>query len=72
MVCAFYPISLGRQVFLTDLTFSACILLVLLIGGCTESGEEDEILVEEDVITESTKEDKTGTMVDDRITDTFE
>ena len=61
MICVFYPISLGHQVFLTGVTFSACILLMLLIGGCTESGEEDEILVEEDVITESTKEDETGT-----------
>lgn len=55
MVCAFYPISLGRQVFLIGVTFSACILLMLLIGSCTESREEDEILVEEDVIAELTE-----------------
>ena len=61
MILASYSVSFGRQVFLTGVTFSACILLMLLIGGCTESGEKDEILVEEEVITESTKDDETGT-----------
>ncbi len=58
MVFAFYSVLFGRQVFLTSITFSACILLMLLFGGCTESREEDEILAEEDVITESVKEDE--------------
>ena len=58
MIFASYSVSFGRQVFLTGITFSACILLMLLIGGCTESGEEDEILAEEDVIRESIKEDE--------------
>ena len=58
MVFAFYPISFGRQVSLPCVTFSVCILLMLLFGGCTESREEDEILAEEDVITESVKEDE--------------
>ena len=60
MISVFYPISLGRQVFLTCVTLSACILLMLLLGGCTESEEEDEILAEEDVITGSTREDEIG------------
>ncbi len=58
MISVFYPISLERQVFLTCVMLSACILLMLLFGGCTESREEDEILAEEDVITESAKEDE--------------
>ncbi len=58
MVFAFYSVLFGRQVFLTGITFSACILLMLLFGGCTESVKEDEILAEEDVITESVKEDE--------------
>ena len=58
MIFAFYPVSFGRQVSLICATLSACILLMLLIGGCTESREEDEILAEEEVITESTKEDE--------------
>lgn len=58
MVFAFYSVSFGRQVSLTGITFSACILLMLFIGGCTESGEEDEILAEEDIIRESIKEDE--------------
>ena len=58
MTLAFYPIVFRRQTSLTGITFSACALLMLFIGGCTESGEEDEILAEEDVIRESIKEDE--------------
>ena len=58
MVFVFHPISLGCQGFLTCVMLSACILLMLLIGGCTESGEEDEILAGEDIIRESIKEDE--------------
>ena len=58
MIFAFYSVSLGRQAFLTCVMLSVCILLMLFIGGCTESREEDELLVEEDIITESTKEDE--------------
>ena len=60
MIFASYSVSFGRQASLIGGMLNVCILLMLLIGGCTESGEEDEILVEEDVITESTKEDETG------------
>ncbi|MCE2396699.1 hypothetical protein J4G02_19395 [Candidatus Poribacteria bacterium] len=44
MILAFSPISFGRQVALTCATFSACILLMLLLGGCSEWREEDEIV----------------------------
>ena len=44
--------------FLTGITFSACILLMLLFGGCTESVKEDEILAVEDVVTELVQEDE--------------
>ena len=44
MILAFYPISLGCQVFLTGVMLSACILLMLLLGGCSEWGEEGEIV----------------------------
>ena len=47
MIFAFYSVSLGRQGFLTCVMLSACILLMLLFGGCTESREEDEILAVE-------------------------
>lgn len=58
MVFAPCSVLFRRQVSLTGVTFSACILVMLLIGGCSESGEEDEILTEEDVIAEPTKEDE--------------
>lgn len=41
MICAFYPRSFGRQALLLFTTLNACILLMLLIGGCTELSEED-------------------------------
>ena len=44
MVFVFYPVSLGHQISLICATFSACILLMLLLGGCSEWWEEDEIV----------------------------
>ena len=44
MIFAFYSVSLGRQVSLTCVMLSACILLMLLLSGYSESGEEDEIV----------------------------
>ena len=39
-----YSVSFGRQVFLTCVMLSAFILLMLLLGGCSEWWEEDEII----------------------------
>ena len=44
MVFALYSVLFERQVFLTCVTLSACILLILFLGGCSEWGEEDEIV----------------------------
>ena len=58
MISVFYPISLERQVFLTCVMLSACILLMLLFGGCSESEEKDVVSAEQDAITESVQEDE--------------
>ena len=44
MVFIFYPISLGPRAFLICATLSACVLLMLVLGGCSEWWEEDEIV----------------------------
>ena len=44
MTLAFYPISLGRRAFLICATFSAFILSMLFLGGCSEWWAEDEIV----------------------------
>ena len=44
MIFTFYPISFGRHVPLICAVLSACVLLILLLGGCSEWWEEDEII----------------------------
>ena len=58
MVFAFYSISLGHQASFRCVMFSACILLMVLIGGCSESEEKDAVSAEEDAITELVQEDE--------------
>ena len=58
MVFVFYPISLGRQGFLTCVMLSVCVLLMVLIGSCSESEEKDAVSAEEDAITELVQEDE--------------
>ena len=40
MIFAFYSVSLGRQVSLTCVMLRACILLMLLLSGYSESGKK--------------------------------
>ena len=55
MIVASYSVSFGRQGSLICATLSACMLLMLFIGGCAESRDRDKLLVEEDAIAKLTE-----------------
>ena len=59
MIFASYSVSFGHRGSLICAMLSACMLLMLFIGGCTESRDKDKLLVEEDIIAELTEGDET-------------
>ena len=59
MSFASYSVSFGRQGSLICAMLSACMLLMLFVGGCAESRDRDKLLLEEDVIAKLTEGDET-------------